>query len=212
MWLTFDGVGPRDAEKGVEPVGVSEEAKTIARAAAAAFGVDRPPVFKYLHDNSQSYVSILFAPDRPSKGVTAYSTIGVSEHSIGVSVENVPLRVEFVGACASKFEKFPNILATCAFYVINSKFKCKPGVVYRDVIPMYVASSDMKHILFVSPFLWEGKLRTLDLPDKKVAWLLVIPISEAERQYAAEKGEGALETLFEEHQIDIFDLNRSSIL
>ena len=69
----------------------------------------------------------------------------------------------------------------------------------------------MQHILFIPPFLWEDKLTTLSFNDKKIAWLLVIPISEKELEYAKKHGTDALENLFEEYQIDIFDLKRKSV-
>ena len=70
----------------------------------------------------------------------------------------------------------------------------------------------LEHILFVSPFLWEDRLKTLNFEDKKVAWLLAVPISEKEFKYAKDKGKDALEELFEEKQIDIFNLYRKSVL
>jgi len=39
-----------------------------------------------------------------------------------------------------------------------------------------------------------------------------VPISEKERRYAEENGSEALEELSEEHHIDLFNLNRKSIL
>jgi hypothetical protein len=54
-------------------------------------------------------------------------------------------------------------------------------------------------------------LTTLELEGKTVAWLLGVPISDGERSFAEENGGDALEALFEEHQIDIFDLTRPSV-
>ncbi len=55
-------------------------------------------------------------------------------------------------------------------------------------------------------------METIELDSKKVAWLLAIPISEAERSFAINNGSNKLEDLFEKHQIDIYDLDRSSIV
>ncbi|BCZ47329.1 antitoxin YqcF [Clostridium gelidum] len=143
--------------------------------------------------------------------VTSYSTIGISGYSISYATENIPLRVEIVGSCASSFDCFANILASCAFNIINTKFTCYPGAIFQNVIKFYMPNSSMKHILFMSPFLWENSLKTLNLEDKKVAWLLAVPISEEEFKYANDKGIDVLEELFEEEQIDIFNLNRKSV-
>ena len=70
----------------------------------------------------------------------------------------------------------------------------------------------MKHLFFTSPSLWQDNLETLDLETKKVAWLMAVPISEAERQYKEANGADALEDLFEEHQVDILDLTRKSVV
>lgn len=68
-----------------------------------------------------SNVDILSTIDRPYEGVTSYSTIGLSDYSIGYSIDEKPLRVEIVGASATMFELFPNVLSTCAFNIINTK-------------------------------------------------------------------------------------------
>lgn len=191
-------------------MGISSENKMIAKSALLAFG-GKPSVSKYWDDTNVSNIDMLSTVNRPYDGVTSFSTIGLSDHSIDYSVDGKPLRLEIVGACASEFEHFPNILATCAFCVINTKYSISPRKVFRDIVKMYYPSSEMKHVLFVSPFLWED-LKTLDFPDKKVAWLLAVPISENEYLFAQEKGTEALEDLFEQKEIDIFDIERKSIL
>lgn len=76
---------------------------------------------------------------------------------------------------------------------------------------MYYPDSEMEHVIFTSPFLWE-KLKTIDFPDKKVTWLLALPISTKEFLFAEKEGTEALEDLFEKNDIDIFDVRRNSIL
>ena len=48
------------------------------------------------------------------------------------------------------------------------------------------------------------------LATKTVAWLLAVPITDAEAAYAGQHGAEALEDLFERAQIDLFDLDRDS--
>jgi len=43
-------------------------------------------------------------------------------------------------------------------------------------------------------------------------FLLAIPISDAELQYKNQNGLSALESIFEEKNVDIFDLDRASVL
>nr|WP_276570023.1 suppressor of fused domain protein [Paenibacillus alvei] len=98
---------------------------------------------------------------RPYDGLTSYSTIGLSDYTIGYSVNEKPLRTEIVRACATEYEFFPNILTTCAFFIINSKFSVSPGKIFQDIIQMYYLDYEMKHVLFTSPFLWEDPLITI---------------------------------------------------
>jgi hypothetical protein len=191
-------------------MGISSENKVIAKSALQAFG-GKPSVSKYWDNKNASNIDMLSAVDRPCDGVTSYSTIGLSEHSIDYTVDEKPLRLEIVGASATVNEYFPNVISTCAFCIINSKFSISPGKIFRDVIKMYFPNSEMKHVLFVSPFLWED-LKTIDFPDKTVVWLLVVPISENEYLFAQEKGAELLEEMFEREEIDIFDVERKSIL
>ncbi|WP_399627949.1 suppressor of fused domain protein [Sporosarcina sp. SG10008] len=189
---------------------ISNENKIIAKSALQALG-GKPSVSKFWDDSNVSNIDLLSTINRPFDGVTSYSTIGLSNHSIGFTVDETPLRIEIVGASATEYGQFSNVLATCAFCIINSKFSVFHGEVFRDIIKMYYPNSEMKHMLFVSPFLWE-ELKTIDFPNKKVAWLLAVPISENEYLFAQEKGTDSLEELFGKGKIDIFDLERESIL
>jgi antitoxin YqcF len=185
------------------------ENKALYQYVASAFG-GSPTVARYWDEADKSYVDILSARDVPTGGVTAYATLGLSDHSIGLQVGEVPLGVEFVIAAATAYECTPNVLSACALNIINSKMACQPGQVYPRVVEMYRPEGDMKHILCVSPFLWT--LKTMDFPTKKVAWLQAVPISDAEFALAREKGSDALETVFEEHQIDVYNLDRPSVV
>jgi hypothetical protein len=63
----------------------------------------------------------------------------------------------------------------------------------------------------MNPFLWDG-FKTLEIENKSIAWLLIIPISEKEKEYANVNGWEALEDKFEEFNIDIFNLYRRSVI
>jgi hypothetical protein len=80
---------------------------------------------------------------------------------------------------------------------------------------MYKASKTLRHVLFVPPSSWDGSTKlnkTIKLGEKKLTWLLVVPISEKEYRFVEKEGSDKLENLFEEKQIDIFDLNRPSVV
>ena len=105
---------------------------------------------------------------------------------------------------------FANILATTAFEIMGGQ-KCGYGEIIQNVIPQYINDGEMKHIYLMNPFLWEG-LKNFELEDRKVTWLLIIPISTQEKDYARVHGWNELEVKLEEADIDIFNLQRKSIL
>ncbi|TMR89305.1 suppressor of fused domain protein [Nonomuraea basaltis] len=126
--------------------------------------------------------------------------------------EEYPLRIELLGACKSRFESFANALAASAIRIISTRKFCAPGVIFPNILTTPGESGDMKHFLFLSPFLWDDPFEAMELDDKKVAWLRAVPISDAELQCALDKGVSELEGILEANSIDIFDLNRSSVL
>jgi len=190
---------------------ISEDKKTIAKTLAQAFG-GKPSVRRFWDEKDKQFVDILTCSNRPEKGVSSYSTIGLSDAPLLKDGTEYPTRVEITGACGTAFSGFNNALATAAFCIINSKWFCYPGAIFPDVLSMYDISPTMRHFIFVPPFLWEDKLKTITVGNKTVAWLLAVPISDEERQFAEEKGSDALEDLFEEKQIDIYDLERNSVV
>jgi len=165
-------------------------------------------VWDYVKRNS---IDMLCLEDAVDKDLNFYSTIGTAEYPSGFSAEGVPISVELFGVCDDQEKVFVNILATCSFYISNSHYKCYPGAIYHNVIDRYLPDIEMKHIMFVLPFLWEDKLKIIDLDDRKVTWLLVIPISEQEAIYAEKNGVNALEDLFHKEEIDIFNIYRRSV-
>lgn len=61
---------------------ISEENKVLARTALEAFE-GKPNVFKYWDENNISSVDILSCEDKNFEGILSYSTLGLSDYSIG---------------------------------------------------------------------------------------------------------------------------------
>lgn len=98
----------------------------------------KPKVIKYKDSNETSSIDIFMSEDKPQEGVTTYATIGLSESSIGLVLGNdKELRAEFIVTCGSNFDKFPNIISSCAFNIINDNFLCRPGTVYPNIVTEY---------------------------------------------------------------------------
>lgn len=190
---------------------ISDDNKVIAKTLASAFG-GQPRIVKFWDENHKSNVDILISEDSPQRKVTSYGTVNLSDSPLVKDGVEYKTRVEIVGACASGSNDYASVLATAAFCIINTQWFCYPGAIFPDVLAMYKCSSTMQHFLFVPPFLWGDGIQTLSLKTKTVAWLLAIPISEEERRYSEKYGTEALENIFTEKQIDIFNLNRPSVV
>lgn len=191
---------------------VSTVAKAIATHTAATLGIKEPPIYRHWDDNHQSDLYVLEAADRPQVGVTSYATVGLSEHPLIRDGQEFNVRVELLGACGSAYPGFEKILATLGFCIINSKWFCAPGVIFPGVVDMYGLSSTMSDIYFANPFLWDDNFKSSSIEGRMTAWLLAMPISKQETEFAAKYGPAKLEELFSAKDIDIFDLNRPSVV
>lgn len=191
---------------------VSTDNKKIARMLGAAFG-GVFSVREFVHDTLPLTVDLLRCPDRPGEGVTSLGTIGLSDFPLYLQDEEYPVRVELVGAVASRdVEAFASILGTTAFCIIRSGRIVHPGSILEDAVSVYIPDTSLPHIYFTAPFLWEKDLRATQFDTKKVAWLLAFPISQTEADFLREKGDSALEDEFEKRNIDIFDLYREPVM
>jgi hypothetical protein len=191
---------------------ISNEQKEVAKYTASAFMVDKPPISRFWDDDHTNNVYVLEAADSPQRGVTSYATVGLSDHPLIFKDKEFGTRVEIIGACGSKFSDFANVLATLAFCVMNSKWFCAPGIIFPDIMKMYDLSLTMSDIYFCHPFLWDDRLKSTRLGKKDVAWLLAVPISKEESAFAKEFGSEKLEELFSEKDIDIYNLDRASVV
>ncbi len=190
---------------------MSESNRTIARVLASAFDREKPEVHAYWDDDHVNKIAIVKCKDSPQPGLSSYATIGVSDHPLYKGESEYQVRVELVGACESDCDQFANMLATAGACIINSRWFCAPGMIYPDIVSMYNASATMKHVMFVPPFLWSESLKTLELEEKTVTFLMMIPISEDEYRFAEAKGVNALEAALELKRIDFLDIHRASI-
>nr|OAI62072.1 hypothetical protein RSP597_22065 [Ralstonia solanacearum] len=188
---------------------VSNVSKKIARHIASKFG-GTPKVTRYWSDDQAISVDLLAAVGSPCGGVVSYGTIGLSDYPVCINDAGDQVCVELLGACADVVKNFPNALTTAVFYVIRNQWRCVHGGVLQNALDMYKLSATMKHFLLSFPFPWEG-FSGVDFGDRKVNWLLAVPISDAERIYLRDHGLQALERAFEGRQIDIFDINRDSV-
>lgn len=189
----------------------TDDNKQIAKYAAPILGIN-PSAKRYWDDDRKNSLDIFSVDDPIHTDIKFYGTIGVSDVPLKINNENQSFRLELVSGADKKYTEAPNILSTCGFYITKDEWECRPGTVFKQMVEMYYPDKQMKHIYFTSPFLWQDKLKPLELETKKVVWLLAVPISDNELNYKMEKGDQALEELFEENEIDVFDLDRESVI
>lgn len=189
---------------------IPAEHQTIATHLAAVFS-GLPQVVTFSDESGKNNVGVLRTKNSPVNGADSYSTIGLSDLAQEIDGVDEPIRVELVGACHSSVEKFDNLLSTAAFCVMNHGWPCYPGAIFADLVTLYSLSETLEHLFLIEPYLWDG-LDDLDIAGREVVWLMAIPISEAEAAFAEENGSDALEDLFEKNEIDVFNLNRPSVV
>lgn len=191
---------------------ITDYQKEMAGLTAKYFSREKPPIFQFLDEAENANIYVLEAKDSPEVGLTSFATVGLSDHPLFFNENEFETRTELIGACDSNRKDFAHILATSSFFIINSKWFCAPGIIFPGVVEMHNLSKTMSDVYFTNPFLWEDKFQPLPLHGKTVAWLLAIPISKSETKFAEEFGPDKLEELFSEKDVDIFDLNRASVV
>ena len=169
----------------------------------------RSKVVLFGDDDGTNTCFIVSASDCPVNGVTSYASVGLSR--IAQEVGPLDIEVEIVAACASITPHVDNLVASCVFEGIKNGVNISYGSIIKDIIVQYNISATLKHVTFVAPFLWDN-LNKLEVEGKSIYCLMMLPISDAEISYLVEHGIDALEELFYENQIDVYDINRPSAI
>lgn len=188
----------------------SNSNKALAKYITQIVGI-RPSARKYWDESESTDIDLFTCVDPLNQSCNIYGTIGLSDTPLRINGKEQKFRLELLAVGHSSYSFVPNLLATSSFYVMKDNWECNPGAVFESLVTIY-HKGDMKHLMFTYPYLWEDKLNNLELPDKEVTWLLMIPISDQELQYKSEYGYSALEDRLEENNVDIFDFDRKSII
>lgn len=102
-------------------------------------------------------MDILEYPAASFDGYTSLSTVGLSQYEAAPCFHmQKPVRVELNAMCKEEqCHLFTKLLAACSAGVINRRYDIGPGIVWDDVVPVVSPDSSMKHVLFLSPMVWE---------------------------------------------------------
>lgn len=173
-----------------------------------------PKVERHNNQSGKKQIDLLNCENVPQNGVRSCATIGLNRVDIGLSTQigdNIrKLRIELVGACDVAIKSYTNIMATVAFNIMDTQ-TCFPGYIVEDAVDEYIVDSEMKHVLLYDPFLWESADVVVD-DEVAVTWLMLVPISDQEYQYARTQGIEKLVQLFEKAEIDVYNIYRSSVV
>ena len=171
-----------------------------------SLGAERPSVTQYHSDDRELSVDVMKAAECPAPGLVTLATLGLSDfpnpHGEG------DVRVELLLAAPPDIAAAANILATTAMDVVRGPFPgAWPGALKPKAIERNAPEAALPDVLLVSPFCWQE----LDaLPD--VYFLQAIPIHTSEAAYCLKEGSDALQGLFKEHHIDVFDWERPAVV
>jgi suppressor of fused protein SUFU len=163
-------------------------------------------VHAYYDEGKKNSIDI-FSSVNDERMVTA--TVGLMEIDQSKN-KNVTVFTELLMDLRGRDDKVCNILSTIAFYIKKDGWRVAPGVVFEQMVEMYFPRHPLPHVMFVPPFQWETEMTKVQLPDKLIHPLVAVPISEAERKFAAANKDRALERLWESKSIDVPDWSRES--
>lgn len=176
----------------------------MGKAVALRFG-GKCQVTAYGDDPKQHKVHIFTS--RSEDGVVA-ATVGLMDIALRFS-SGVELRSEIIMDQRGHDSRLANILATIAFYVMKDGWKIAPGIVFEEMVRMYIPETKLPHVVFVGPWRFDD-LGRVTLSDKTIFPLVAVPISEAEAELARANAGRDLEALWQRESIDVLDWARTS--
>jgi len=167
---------------------------------------------RHLLEHDGHRMDIVMSENSPRAGVNSYSTIGLSVIPIGYLSGSVYLGAEIIAAAGAGFEPFVDVLAACVDDILHSRFRLFPGAVYKDAFKAAYPDAQVKHLIFDTPQGWENDLLTLDLGLRQAAWIMAVPVTDAELRLFSESESGELQEQFEARKVDLYDLTRPSVV
>lgn len=191
-------------------LGPSEALRQVAFNVADAFGAAPPSEVQRLRSApGDVFIDVFRYDHHPVPGVSSYSTVGLSSHPLMDGAREFPGRVELCGAARGKQVPFANLLAAVAFEVISGAFVF-PDRIFPGIVSRYFPDSAMRHLVVMTPFLWDDRLRQFDAGGRTVAWLQVVPISDGELALARRGSVADMIDFLEQREVDVTDLGRRS--
>lgn len=171
--------------------------------------------------------NILSFQDLPQKGITTYTTLGLSEYVLqDVQNNNPPRRIELIsvlrddtdfqeltGDISDKVNFCENWLMYLSCYMVNKNSYLFPGDIWHSFFSnAYDQFSNMNHLFFVGSTFTGNQLKSTVIEGEEIEFLLCVPISDEELDYCEKNGSEALEKLLVKNRINVSDLFRQTVV
>jgi hypothetical protein len=156
-------------------------------------------------------ISVAEFPNQPVEDVSVFATIGLSHHVLSLP-SGKACRMELLFCCSDRFRQAAlSALDTVASQILETHEALSQGAIVTRSGPLW-PGSDLVALFVYSPVYFPDTFHVdrSSAPPTVIAWL--IPITSEECRIVESRGWTALETLFEELEPDLFDLERSSIV
>lgn len=155
--------------------------------------------------------SIARYADVPAEDAAVLSTLGLSDQI--VTSEEGDIRQELIVCCWRNLvnDKLYQRLFNLAQYIAEEKAAIPIGTVF-DLEEPLLQGSPLQGILFFAPVYFPEEFFYLTEVDPTVEFLWAIPITQAEMDFIEIHGVDAFDVLLEEHDPDLMDFHRDSIV
>lgn len=170
--------------------------------------------FSYQKQGEESKVDILYAKQSPGPNYLTAATLGLVNRTTGYTDSNTgkEIRAELIMSSYGGHDMAGKILSTAGIGIYQTEIRYGYGTVLKGVMEIYYPNSDMKHLfLMLPPPHWKKAFGVTDADDSIITFLYALPISQAECDYMSENGIEALQNLFVEKNIDMFDFERKCV-
>jgi antitoxin YqcF len=124
-------------------------------------------------------------------------------------------RQEIVLVAEGSWSELPGLLARVLLTLGTHQQEIVEGFSFGGLdklAPSFVKETKKGALFFTSPFLFPTEFQRLRVDNLDVKILMAIPIDADEHRYSVENGPAALELLFDQADIDPFDVRRLSVL
>lgn len=154
--------------------------------------------------------------------ISIYASVGLSDFGESIDQKNRNEFITFFKNDTNFFELTgeledrniysENLLMYLCCYSVNENDYLKPGDVWINWFSRYDEfNSELEHLFFVKSDVLFNNLSS-KIEDYQVDWLICVPISQEELEFYEEHGAQALQELLIEHDVDISDLSRESLV